>query len=289
MMTAGVVLPHNHDINSLHWDPIREKYTAFVSKYEEGPTWKGRRRHTHQSVSDDCVTWEKPWPIITPDDTKDEGETQFYCMSGMLARGDTLVATLKVLRDDLPADPGGPVQGIGYTVLAWSHDGRTWTRDREPFIPRNPDKDAWDHAMTWADCQLPVGDEVFIYYGGYKRGHKVDRFTERQVGLVRMKRDRYVSRDAGATPGVLRTPLVTLAGKGLTLNAAAVGGEIRAQILDAVGKPLPGFTYKDCTPVKSDSLYEHLKWKRSLDRLGARPVKLELTLRNAKLYALGVE
>lgn len=37
--------------------------------------------------------------------------------------------------------------------------------------------------MTWADCQLVVGDEMFIYYGGYARGHKVERFTERQIGL----------------------------------------------------------------------------------------------------------
>ena len=24
--------------------------------------------------------------------------------------------------------------------------------------------------MAWADCQLAVGDEVYVYYGGYARG-----------------------------------------------------------------------------------------------------------------------
>ena len=32
------------------------------------------------------------------------------------------------LRDDLPAEPGGEARGIGYSVLAYSRDGETWTR-----------------------------------------------------------------------------------------------------------------------------------------------------------------
>ena len=111
----------------------------------------------------------------------------------------------------------------------------------------------WDHAMTWVDCQFPVGDETYLYYGGYARGHKVERFTERQIGLARMKRDRYVAREAGKTPGTLRTPLLTLDGSTLTLNAEARGGEVKAQVLDSAGKPMPGFTFADCTPIRSDA------------------------------------
>jgi hypothetical protein len=107
-------------------------------------------------------------------------------MAGILARGDLLIGLVKVLRDDLPAEASGEKRGIGYTTLAYSRDGVTWTRDREPFLPRNPSTGTWDHAMSWGDCQCPVDDDVFIYYGGYARGHKVERFTERQIGLARM-------------------------------------------------------------------------------------------------------
>ena len=43
----------------------------------------------HQSVSDDLVHWKPPWPIVTPDPNAaiEKGETQFYGMSGVLARG----------------------------------------------------------------------------------------------------------------------------------------------------------------------------------------------------------
>ena len=43
---------------------------------------------------------------------------------------------------------------------------------------------------------IMVGDEIYIYYGGYSGGHKVDRFNERHIGFAKILKDRYVSRDA---------------------------------------------------------------------------------------------
>jgi hypothetical protein len=234
------------------------------------------------SVSDDLIHWREPWFIHTPDD-RDEGETQFYCMDGAIARGDLLIGLLKVLRDDLPAEPGGPRAGLGYTVLAWSRDGEHWERDREPFMDRNPEPGTWDRAMTWGDEQLIVGDETFIYYGGYARGHKIERFTERQIGLARMPRDRYVSRDARRERGYLRTPLLTLGASGMTLNAKA-DGEVRVRLLDASGRPLPGFGWDDCRPIRGDSVEHRVLWEKTLTSLGRIPLQIEFALRDASLY-----
>lgn len=288
MLAPGVVLRHDHDINGIFRDPIRERYIALVSTYTTGDTWKGRRRVTMQSGSSDLVNWEKPRLVVTPDDAKDPGETQFYCLSALLARGGTLVGIVKVLRDDLPADAGGNVAGIGYSTLAWSHDGKTWTRDREPFFDRHPESGTWDHAMSWIDCQLPVGNEVFLYYGGYARGHKIDRFTERQIGLVRIKRDRYVAREAGVIPGTLHTRPLLLDGRGLALNADARGGEIRVQVTDPDGKPLPGFAFADCRPITSDSLSAPVRWARPLNRVRGKTVRLEFRLERARIFAFTV-
>jgi hypothetical protein len=134
---------------------------------------------------------------------------------------------VKVLRDDLRADnpPDPPdAYGIGYTALAWSQDGEHWTREREPFFDRDPRPGAWDHAHAWIDEQVAVGDDVCLYYGGYARGHKVNRFEERQIGLVKMRRDRYVAREAGADGGTIETPVVVIDGDTLTINADAGGG-----------------------------------------------------------------
>lgn len=282
-LAPGVVAPHNHDINGIHWDPLRKRYVATLSFYIEGDTWRGRRRVTTHAVSADLLHWSQPWFVLTPHDGEDEGETQFYAMDGYLTRGDLLIGMVKVLRDDLKADAPPSAYGIGYTTLAWTRDGETWVRDREKFFDRHPTKGAWDHAHAWIDEQVPVGDEVYLYYGGYARGHKVERFTERQIGLVRMKRDRYVSRDAGSERGTLRTPLVTLDAARMTVSAK-VAGELRVRLLEADGKPVRGFDWRDSAPICGDALAHPVGWKKPLTALRGKPVRIEFSLRYGQLF-----
>lgn len=287
-LSTDVLLAHNHDINGIHWDPLRKRYVATVSFHITGPAWSGTRRITKQSASRDLRQWTEPWVVLAPDDKLDQGETQFYAMDGYLARGDLVVGMVKVLRDDLKADqPPDPrdAYGIGYTTLAWTRDGENWIRDREPFFDRHPQRGAWDHAHAWIDEQVPVGDEVYLYYAGYKRGHKVNRFEERQIGLVKMKRDRYVARAADAAGGSFRTPLVILDAATMTLNLEAAGGEARVEILDENGRPLRGFTRQDCHPVSGDAVAAPVRWEKPLGALAGKPVRLEFFLKNARLFA----
>jgi len=280
-----VVLEHNHDITAIFRDPLRERYGALPSRYIEGETWAGNRRIPHMSVSDDLVHWRPPWPIIAPDE-RDEGETQFYCMDGVLARGGLLIGLLKVLRDDLVVE-GAPegAYGLGYTVLAWSRDGAHWERDRDPFMDHNPRAGAWDHAMTWGDDQLIVGDETYVYYGGYRWGHKWERFTQRQIGLARMKRDRCVARRAREAQGVLRTtPFVfDKTNHRLVVNAQVHGG-LRVRVLDVAGAALPGFDWEDCERIRGDSLEHAVRWTAPQSKLCGRPIRLEFALCLGDVY-----
>jgi len=286
MLAPYTVLKHNHDIVNLFRDTLRDRYVATLSVYTTGPGWTGQRRVTMQSTSADLLHWGNPWYILTP--PGDPGETQFYAMNGHLIRGDLWIGLVKVLRDDLRAEgtPEGSY-GMGYTTLAWTRDGVTWVRDREPFFEPNPDAGAWDHAHAWMDYQLPVGDEVFIYYGGYRNGHKMNRFEERQIGLVRIPRDRYVAREAHGEEGVLRTPMITLDDDRLTVNAR-VTGELRMRVLDATGTPIRGLDYDDCVPVEGDGVALPVRWRGNAPSLRGRPVRLEFRLRDAELYAFEV-
>jgi hypothetical protein len=285
LLSPHVVLHHNHDINNIFWDSLRKHYVATISVWREGPTWKGERRTTMQSTSNDLLNWEKPWFILTPDDKSDPPETQFYAMQGHLIRGDLWIGLVKILHDNFRAEgtPDGSY-GIGHTQLAWTRDGQTWFRDQTPYFEPDPTPGAWDHAHAWMDFQLPVGDEVYIYYGGYKNGHKVNRFEERQIGLVRIPRDRYVSRDADAKGGTLTTPPVILEGSKLTVNAH-VGGDMRLRLLDEAGKPIPGFDAADCQPIQGDGVALPVQWKGSLDTVKGKPVRIEFQMKDAQLYA----
>jgi len=298
MLRPGVILPHNHDINAVQWDPIREQYMAFMSvKLMEGPTWSNaKRRIPHQSVSKDLINWEPIWQIIQPE-MGEWGETQFYCMNGLLRRGHLLIALVKVLRDDLNAEPntvssdlGDPdrkAAGIGYTTLAWSRDGRTWQRDIEPFFDRNSLSGAWDRAHAWVDCQVPVGDEVYLYYGGYARGHKAERFRERQVGLAMMKRDRYVSWDADFGEGRLTTAAAELKGGSMTINADIFGlqSSLRVRVLNESQEAIEGFDFDDCQPVKGNSLRHEMAWGKDLSTLKGQRVQFEFSWTNGSLFS----
>jgi hypothetical protein len=292
---SGPSLTGVNDIVHLARDPARNRYIAvfgFPSSSTDGYQGKphhakeGYRRCVGQSVSTNCVDWSPPRRIIAPD-SLDEGITEYYSIGGVVNRGSMLVGLLKVLRDDLPCDPAGPVEGIGYTTLAWSHDGEHWQRDRKPFFDRNPESGSWDHAMAWMDYQLPVDDDMFLYYGGYARGHKVERFRERQIGLVRIKRDRYIAREARG-PGFLQTKLFKFSGKSLALNANAANGEIRACVSNAAGKTLPGFDFSDCQPIRSNSTSAPVRWKKDLRELTGKTLRLNLFLQDSELYALEV-
>ncbi len=273
------LLPHNHDINGIFRDPIRKRYGAIVSMIASEPGHYHAKRITFQSASDDCIHWATPWPILVPDE-RDEADVEFYAMAGIIARGDLLIGLVKVLQDDKPADAGGDRRGIGYTTLAYSRDGTTWTRDREAFLPRNPTPGSWDHAMTWADCQCPVDDEVFIYYGGYARGHKVERFTERQIGLARMKRDRYVALRAASESAKLRTKPVKWKGLSLTVNAT-VRGAMTVELLDIDGKSIGA-----PVSIDGDSTVHPVDFPNSDVHSG--PVLLQFTMRDADLFAIDV-
>jgi hypothetical protein len=293
-LVPGTVLAHNHDIDGIDWDPLRERYVGTISTYITGTAWSGQRRTTMMSVSDDLVHWQEPWYIITASDALDEGETQFYAMDGYLTRGPLRIGMVKILRDDLRATETAEGSfGRAHTSLAWSRDGRTWVRDREKFFEPDDDPAAWDHAHAWIDEQVIVGDRVYLYYGGYKQGHKMNRFEERQIGLVRMPLDRYVARRAsGPEPGTLRTVPFRLneGSDTLTLNAV-VKGHIRVQLSDATsGEVIPGFAFADCEPVTGDGLRHVVRWgTETMSRERVESVTLEFEMVDADLYAFNFE
>jgi hypothetical protein len=315
------VLPatNSDDIWSAGYDPLRERYFLFGKVFgpyswtnaEGQQVYASIRRYT-LSFSQDFKNWSTPQSVLAPDE-RDSGVTQWYGPAGFLVRGDLIIGFLRVLRDDLSpegapseavdANTGGAAglgasglgvrggSGMGYTVLAWTRDGETWQRDRhtDKFFEPDPRVGAWDHAMAWIGSTVPVDDEVYLYYAGYRWGHKYHHSVDRQIGLVKIPRDRFVARQAGEQEGSIVTPLLTLDAEALTLNVDAHGGEVRVQICDADGTPVPGFRFADCRPVTSDVLDATVKWAGSLSSLRGRPMHLEFAVKSARLFAIDIQ
>jgi hypothetical protein len=136
--------------------------------------------------------------------------------------------------------------------------------------------------MTWGLLQLPGADRELsvyateAYYAG--PGSRVRRFTFRTDGFVS-------ARAAGR--GTLTTRPLTFSGSQLSLNIASKG-PTRVEVLDAAGKPLPGFSAADCTPITGDFIDHLAAWKSPADlgRLAGQTVRLRFVLDDADLFSL---
>ncbi|MCL4692240.1 MAG: hypothetical protein KJ060_06995, partial [Candidatus Hydrogenedentes bacterium] len=137
---------------------------------------------------------------------------------------------------------------------------------------------------------IPMGDELWIYYGGRSLEHyEPPTDTNGSLCLATLRMDGFAS--MGGT-GTLVTKPLTLDGDTLYLNADAEGGEIRVEILDAEsGNPIEKFGGSDCTAVLTDSVRHAIKWNESdgIDSMRERPVRLRINLKNAHLYAIWME
>ena len=103
-----------------------------------------------------------------------------------------------------------------------------------------------------------------------------------------LRRDGFVSADAGFHGGELTTPPLRFDGERLELNCdCGGGGWLQVEIQDDAGRPLEGYTATDCDPVVANAIAATVTWRghASVAALAGRPVRLRFGMRDTKLYA----
>ena len=176
--------------------------------------------------------------------------------------------------------------------LVASRDLLHWERlgDRQPVIARGT-PDAFDsHMIFYHSFPVVVGDEWWVYYAGFnealRQQYQADVQAGRRhfpaIGLAKVRREGYISRDAGAEGGTLTTRLLQPGGSQLELNAAIPDdGGVTVEVQNEQGQALPAYGSANCTPVTGDSLRHEVRWgdRRGDDRWRGRPVRLRFHLR----------
>jgi len=169
--------------------------------------------------------------------------------------------------------------------LAVSHDNRNWERvaDQETFLPTGP-AGSWDDGMIFCAPLITHENRVLIYYGGWDGPHNVGKRSA-GIGLATLRKDGFVSLDAGSTQGRVTTRLLRDAEGPLLVNADARGGSIRVEVLGQDGAPLPGFSASDCLPLTADETDQRVRWKTQTTLPPSDGVRLRFSLRDAKLFS----
>ncbi len=185
--------------------------------------------------------------------------------------------------------PEGNTDGFHHVQLACSRNLTSWTRlaDRQPFIDNSPVGDAWDTmCMLPPSAPLVRGDELWFYYTAAKYRGKPPNPPPHAgaVCLAVLRRDGFMSLDAGEKPGTLLTKPFVLTGAKLLVNVDAAEGSLEAEVLDAEGK-----TLAVSQPIVGDQLRATVQWKSGdLADLKGKTITLRFKLRNASFYSFWV-
>jgi hypothetical protein len=184
--------------------------------------------------------------------------------------------------------------------LAYSRDGFHWHRpDRRPFIPASR-RDAWDrgYVQSVGGLCLVRGDRLWFYYTGFRgdpsrlSSHWLENgmYDRGSTGVAFLRRDGFVSLDAGPEGGCLTTRPVRFSGQHLLVNVDCPAGMLTVEVLDADGHPIEPFTAERCIPISTDSTLERVAWRDAPDlaALGGRPVRFRFHLKAGSLYAFWV-
>lgn len=152
----------------------------------------------------------------------------------------------------------------------------------------------WDSGMVYgASNMLVIDDQIRLYYLGANMGHytKVLPMTRPYhtlgVGLATLRLDGFASMTADDKPGVLTTRPMKFQGVRLEVNVNTSRGSLRVELLDAAGKPKPGFSRADCLAISKDNLRHTIQWqdKPDLSSLQGQTVRLRFYLEHGDLYA----
>jgi len=270
------VIPLNSDTTqSLVWDPKIEKYVVF------GRFGAGGRKMA-RAESDDALHFIEPELVIECDEG-DEEMTQLYGCPIDLYEG-LYVGMAWIYRED--------VDGTIDTSLATSRDGIHWQRtlDRQTFLPLGP-KGSWEDGMVRITQRfIVVGEEIRLYYGGVTGPHggkkfkQVERRTPSMIGLCTLRRDGFVSLDAGREEGYVLSKLIELPEGALWINADAFRGQVIAAICDDRGRPLEGFGAS--APITGDHTATKIHFTgMSVQSLAGRPLRVLLRARDASIFS----
>lgn len=201
--------------------------------------------------------------------------------------------------------------------LTCSRDLKDWTRlgERQPFIPcSQPGMGAYDLSKNLPPSNAVVrGDELWFYYTGIKsQGSQLRPDPDRAaVCLAVLRRDGFVSMDAGERAGTLTTEPFVVPGDNLFVNVDAYPrqdgwywrygakfreepqelipelqrGELRVEVLDESGEVVA-----QSALVQGDEPRAKLEWAEgNVAGFKDRTVQLRFALRDARFYSYWFE
>jgi hypothetical protein len=144
--------------------------------------------------------------------------------------------------------------------------------------------------MIYAFTQpIEVGDEVWVYYGGFRYGISEKVALKRGAYFrARLRLDGFVSADARYSGGELVTTPIRFKGSQLALNAdTSGGGAIRVELQEQDGRAIDGYALSQGDEISGNSIRLPVTWqgRTGVRQLAGQSIRLRFVMHNCKLYS----
>ena len=278
--------------NIVYWDERAQEYVAYTrgirtdGKLGHGATrsFKEGVRWIRRSTSKDFRNWSPLVPITTGNAPLE----QLYTNSAIpYPRAPQYVLMFPSrfvdAREPQPGWIGG--KGVSDIVFLSSRDGLNFDRTfPEAFVRPGPDTGNWHERAIYMERGIlqtaPAEMSLFAMENWRLPSVNIRRLTLRPAG--------FVSVNGPYAGGELLTKSFVFTGDNLRLNyATSAAGSLRAELQDASGQPLPGFSIDDCPEMFGDRIDGEVNWsgEADLSKFAGMPLRLRCVLKDAALYS----
>ena len=180
--------------------------------------------------------------------------------------------------------------------LGFSRDGFHFSRGSySNFLSSSRQKGSWDYGYLHPAngiCTV-AGDKLHFYYSAFSGASPhfgSHKYSGGAVGVATLRRDGFAAMVTENGSGTLLTEKLTYAGNHFFVNADCSQGELWAELLDAEGHPLLGYTRAECCTLRGkDSTRWELHWNAEGEQTPwPQVMRVRFGLQNAKLYAFWI-
>jgi hypothetical protein len=296
-------LPNAFDAqNIIFWSEAEQAYCCYFRYMFDG------KRSMARSTSKDFVTWTEPVRMAYSDTGSLSPSEQLYTHSTWpyfraphtyLSLPVRFMQGRRVLSDE---------QLAKMAVSEYRIPGRerpyTYYNDSSDisFMTTRAGSDRYERVRPEALVRPGLGNENWVsrttypFLGLLQTGpaelsfYVARHYTQPSWHVQRytVRLDGFISLHADYEGGTFTTKPLVFSGQSLEINySTGAAGDMRFELLDASGRPVPGFTAEDCDPVIGDHLARTVTWSGSDDvsPLAGKAVRLRVSMKEADLYS----
>lgn len=273
--------------NVSFWSESEGLYVCYFRIFTEE-----KIRSVSRTTSRDFVNWTEPVEMTYGDTPPEQMYTQqtspyFRAKHIYIAIGARLMPDRQILTEEqlikLKVDPS-QYKGLSEPYLMSTRGGSVYNRIfMESFIRPGIGLNNWTARTNYPVLNVvQTGPEEMSVYVNQDYAQPTAHLHRYSLRL-----DGFTSISAPYSGGELLTKPFIFSGQELEINySTSAAGEIRIEIQDEKGKPIPGFNLEESQILVGNEIAGLVSFNGNLKDLDSKPIRLRILMRDADLYSI---